>query len=76
MTIYTSAKAILRETAQRAKANHPNDKPAIRQIINDMADQLERELERGGLLFAESGKEINRYKKQLQNLACKLHPKD
>ena len=58
---YQSAKMVLKEIAINAKRNHKNDKPQIRQIINDSAYYL--------------GSDLSEYQKTLlSNYACKLHP--
>lgn len=63
MTNLQTAKSILKSVALDAKSQHRNDKPAIRQIINDTADSI--------------CKDMNLTEKQrdsLANYACKLHP--
>lgn len=64
MTRYQIAKSVLRGIAYDAKSEHSGDKPAIRQIINDSADQLGR------------NNLTDHEKNLLANYACKLHPKD
>ncbi len=64
MTKYQIAKNVLRGIAYDAKSLHRTDKPMIRQIINDSADQIGRN-------------NLTDYEKNLlANYACKLHPKD
>ena len=69
MSKYQIAKNILRGIAYDAKSEHRGDKPCIRQIINDSADQICR----GYLGYGD----LSEYQKNLlHNYACKLHPKD
>ena len=65
MTQYQIAKATLKSVSLDAKAEFRNDKPAIRQIINDTADSICKDLQ------------LSDYHRDLlANYACKLHPKD
>ncbi len=64
MTNYQQAKSNLKEVAMRKKRISPNDKPGIRQVINDEAHFLSRDLN------------LTKYQTNLlHNYACKLHPK-
>lgn len=64
-TIYQQAKQSLKETAKQAKIDYPTDKPAVRQIINDTADSLCKDLR------------LSEYQRNLlANYSCKLHPKN
>lgn len=65
MTSYQNAKSNLKAVSQDAKAQHRNDKPAIRQTINDYVDYLCKDLN------------LSEYQRNLlSNYACKLHPKN
>lgn len=65
MTQYMSIKRNLKDIADMAKSQFPNDKPAIRQIIND------------SVYFQCKEYQLNeRERDMLSNYACKLHPKD
>lgn len=65
MTLYQNAKNDLKAVSQDAKAQHRNDKPAIRQTINDYVDYLCKDLN------------LSEYQRNLlSNYACKLHPKN
>lgn len=65
MTTYKNAKQQLKSISQDAKKEYKNDKPAIRQIINDYADHLCKDLN------------LSEYQRELlSNYACKLHPKN
>lgn len=64
MTNYQQAKSNLKEVAMRQKRILKNDKPAIRQIINEEA------------YFLSIDFNLTEYQKNLlHNYACKLHPK-
>lgn len=64
MTNYKIAKSTLCGIAYDAKNQHRGDKPMIRQIINDSADSICRDL-----------RLTERERDLLANYACKLHPK-
>jgi hypothetical protein len=64
--MYQKAKIVLQETAKMAKSQFPTDKPAIRQIINDSADDICRNYYN-----------LTDYEQNLlHNYACTLHPKN
>ena len=64
-TTYQQAKNSLKNTANMAKSQFSNDKPMIRQIINDSVDFLCKELR------------LSEYQRNLlSNYACNLHPKN
>jgi len=62
-SIYQSAKIELKQTAKEAKQQFKNDLPAIRQTINDEADNLCKTFH-----FSEHQRNL------LSNFACTLHP--
>jgi hypothetical protein len=63
-TTYQIAKAILKGAANDIKSTHRNDKPMIRQYINDTLDDICK------------GMGLSEYQQSLlANYACKLHPK-
>jgi hypothetical protein len=64
MTNYKKAKQLLVVTAKDSKNHYKNDKPAIRQIINDTCYFLTKD-------FNLSDKKAD----MLHNFACTLHPK-
>ena len=64
LTDYQVAKSLLTDYAKEIKSKFPNDKPLCGEEINLFSDSLERELKR------------DFDKLRLQNVACKLHPKD
>jgi hypothetical protein len=65
MTIYQQAKLALKLAAKQDKKHFKNDKPAIRQSINDFCDHLCKDLK------------LSDYNRNLlSNYACKLHPKN
>ena len=64
MTNYQIAKRTLLTIALDAKSQYRNDKPAIRQIINDSTHEVCRDLD------------LSEYQQNLvHNYACELHPK-
>lgn len=65
MTDYQTAKTMLGALAEYVNVQHRNDKPLIRQVINDYVDSISKD-------YGLSNKQIDR----LSNYACKLHPID
>jgi len=63
ITNYKIAKDTLKSISLEAKSEFRNDKPAVRQIINDSVDSISRDLNL-----------TNRERDLLSNYACKLHP--
>jgi CxxC motif-containing protein (DUF1111 family) len=66
---YQQAKAELKEVAKLVKRSNRNDKPFIRQTINDYCDMLCRDLS-----LSLSDARRNQYQNWLHNLAANLHP--
>lgn len=65
-TNYQQAKRHLKDNADTAKSQFNDDKPMIRQIINDTAD----------IICKDSHYNLADYQKDLlHNYACTLHPK-
>lgn len=65
MTNYQIAKIALKERAKDAKKDFPNDKPAIRMVINDDVHLLSADYD------------LSDYQRNLlANYACTLHPKN
>jgi len=65
MTKYQQVKIALKIGADQFKERFSNDKPMIRQLINDEVDYYCKELN------------LSDYQRDLlSNYACKLHPKD
>jgi hypothetical protein len=62
---YQQAKTSLKNIANDCKENFKNDKPAMRQLINDSVDTCS-----GWYSLSEHQRNL------LSNYACKLHPKD
>lgn len=61
---YQIAKNVLKSVSYDAKSEFRNDKPMVRQIINDTCDSISRDLN------------LSEYQRNLlSNYACKLHPK-
>jgi len=73
-TIYQNAKQVLISEAMEAKRLNKNDKPMIRQIINDQADQMHRQIDFYLMKGKFSQAMANQYKNWLNRLVCKLHP--
>ena len=75
-TIYQDCKSLLKEVAKQAKKEFRNDKPGIRQAINDYTDNLCRnEIERAKLRQEISEAKATQYMNWLSDYACTLHPK-
>jgi len=67
--VYLSAKMQLSEVKEWLKSS--NDKPLIRQSLNDTCDRLEREI-RAEFSLSDAMQELYCY--WLQNYCVKLHP--
>lgn len=71
---YQIAKQHLKNAADLIKQTNPNDKPAIRQYINDVADSIVKDtINCPSWNISESKRE--QYINWLSLYACKLHPK-
>lgn len=68
---YQQAKQQLEEIAQQIKAEHPNDKPLQRMVINDAADNLSREFWRHT-----NDKKAEQWKGWIASYAARLHDKN
>jgi hypothetical protein len=73
-SIYLNARQLLINESKEAKRLCKNDKPYIRQCINDQADQMHRQIDFYAMQDKYSVAMANIYKIWLSNLACKLHP--
>ena len=73
-TIYNNAKQCLVSVAKEAKRLNKKDKPMVRQIINDQADQMERQIDFWAMKGSYSEAMSKQYKNWISQLACKLHP--
>ena len=71
--IYLESKKLLISEAKECK-RLSTDKPYIRQVINDQADQIHRQIDYYAMKgkFTESAADM--YKNWISSLACKLHP--
>ena len=75
MKTYREAKRQLKNAANEAKLSRPNDKPFIRQWINDTADAIIKDyINCPSWNISENKRE--QYRNWLNLYACKLHPKD
>ena len=73
MTRYQQAKQQLKNAAMLAKQSQPNDKPFIRQWINDTADAIVKDIINcPSWDISELKRE--QYRQWLSLYACKLHP--
>jgi hypothetical protein len=72
--IYLNAKQTLIREAREAKRTS-DDKPYIRQVINDQADQMRRQIDFYAMQDKFSEAAAAMYKNWIDNLACRLHPK-
>lgn len=66
MTNYQQARKVLKDVKIGFKRLGINDKPMIRQVLNDTCDSL----------IKSNGLKLSEYKSRLlDNYCCKLHPK-
>lgn len=73
--IYQNSKALLISEAKKVKSQS-DDKGYIRQWINDELDSICRQINWHAMKETISEKMAKQYCLWLDNLACKLHPKD
>ena len=73
-TIYNNAKECLISVAKEAKRLNKKDKPMVRQIINDQADEIHRQIDFHCMKGAYSEYKATQYKNWISILACRLHP--
>lgn len=73
--IYKNSKSLLISEAKEAKRLSPKDKPMIREIINNQADQICRQIQFHALKNVISEKQAKQYCNWIQQTACNLHPK-
>lgn len=76
MNTYQQVKVMLKGLADEEKRLHKKDKPMIRMFINDMADSLCKDIDRGVLREEYSEAKAEQYKNWLHDYACNLHPKN
>ena len=73
-SIYKHYKEQLKEIARTEKRHNPNDRPRVRQVINDSLNDIINGLEWHQMREKISEAQKNIYCKWLENLAIKLHP--
>lgn len=73
-SIYLNCKALLKETAKTEKRHNKNDKPRVRQVLNDLLDELIRQIDYHALKETITTKKANMYKFWLTNYTISLHP--
>jgi len=71
---YNNAKQCLISVAKEAKRLNKKDKPMVRQIINDQADEMHKQIVFWAMKGSYSESMAKQYKNWLSQLACKLHP--
>lgn len=71
---YNNAKQCLISVAKETKRLNKKDKPMVRQIINDQADEMHRQIDFWAMKGSYSESMAKQYKNWLSLLACKLHP--
>lgn len=72
--IYNNFKEIIKEAAISEKRNNKNDKPMIRENLNNLLDSLTRQLNYLAMIEKISLKQCNLYINWLTSYTCKLHP--
>jgi hypothetical protein len=71
---YLTVKAMLIEIARQEKKDNPNDKPRVRQVLNDSLDSFIRDLDRAVLREQVTEKRFKLWCKWLESLVCRLQP--
>jgi hypothetical protein len=73
--IYLNSKSLLIAISKEARAQYgTNDKPMQRQIINDNADSIRRQIDFYAMRERISAKMASLYCNWIDSLACRLHP--
>jgi hypothetical protein len=72
--IYQNSKQLLISIAKEAKRLNGNDKPMIREIINNNADAIRRQINFYAMKETISEKQAAMYCNWIDALACNLHP--
>lgn len=72
--ILTNMIAQLDEVAKIEKRDNPNDRPRVRQCINDTLDMLIRELDFHVMKETITEKKAEQFKNWLTNFAISKHP--
>lgn len=72
--IYLNAKSCLKQVADKAKRTSGKDKPLIRQVINDTADDLIKQFNFHAMRGRISEKRARQYSNWLSSYAADLHP--
>jgi len=72
--IYKNCKALMISEAKKLKSQN-NDKPYIRQSLNDLLDSIKRQISWHVMKEHLSEKRANQYGLWLESLTCRLHPK-
>lgn len=73
--IYLNSKSLLIQIAKEARAQYgTSDKPMQRQIINDNADGIRRQIDFYAMRERISAKMAALYCNWIDSLACRLHP--
>lgn len=72
--IYLNCKAILKETATTEKRHNPKDKARVREVLNNLCDELHRNINWHCMKGKYSEKTATLYCNWLSNYTCSLHP--
>jgi hypothetical protein len=73
MRTYQRAKEQLKNAADLIKETRPNDKPMIRQYVNDVADSITKDMI-NCLSWNITEAKRDQYRNWLSLYACRLHP--
>jgi len=73
--IYQNAKALIRNQAKELKRWSPNDKPYVRECLNNLCDDLVKQFNWHAMKGTISEKQAKQYAFWLENFTGSQHPK-
>ncbi len=71
---YLIIKSMLIEIARQEKKDNPNDKPRVRQVLNDSLNSFINDLAKAVMLNQVTEQRFKLWYKWLESLVCRLHP--
>ena len=73
--IYNNCKSLINETANTEHKHNPKDKPRVREVLNNLLDDLIRQIDFHAMKDTISKGKAEQFKKWLTSYTCKRHIK-
>lgn len=73
--IYQNCKALIKEEADKEHKHNPNDKPRVRECLNNLLDDLIRQIDFHVMRETITESKGKQYKERLTNYVIKRHEK-